>query len=129
MSIQRITEDDTLILVNEAGEEIVRIRESVEEGSALIQPTGQLSSEVAHDVEDEFVAMALTCSNVVIDMEQVSYISNAVIRTILDLQHMIDARQGMLILRNLSAEVYQTFEDMGIEDVFMIEGFNEATEG
>lgn len=121
MSIERFTQGDTLILTSEEEGEVLRLRERICDKTAVIEPAGKLSSEVVHDVEDELVSMALVCDNVVIDMDKVDYISNAVIRVILDLQHLIDSRQGELRLRRLSSDVYRVFEDMGIEDIFMIE--------
>ena len=120
MSIGRFTAGDILILTSDRDGETVKIRESLKDGIALIEPEGRLSSEMAQDIEDEFTTMAILGDRVTIDLGQVNYISNAVIRVLLDLQHLIDERKGNMVLRNLSDEVYGTFEDMGIEDVFMI---------
>ena len=120
MSIGRFTAGDILILASDRDGETVKIRESLKDGIALIEPEGRLSSEMAQDIEDEFTTMAILGDRVTIDLGQVNYISNAVIRVLLDLQHLIDERKGNMVLRNLSDEVYGTFEDMGIEDVFMI---------
>ena len=120
MSIGRFTAGDILILTSDRDGETVKIRESLKDGIALIEPEGRLSSEMAQDIEDEFTMMAILGDRVTIDLGKVNYISNAVIRVLLDLQHLIDERKGNMVLRNLSDEVYGTFEDMGIEDVFMI---------
>ncbi len=120
MSIGRFTAGDILILTSDRDGETVKIRESLKDGIALIEPEGRLSSEMAQDIEDEFTTMAILGDRVTIDLGKVNYISNAVIRVLLDLQHLIDERKGNMVLRNLSDEVYGTFEDMGIEDVFMI---------
>ena len=52
---------------------------------------------------------------------EAGYISNAMIRSFLELQHLMDAKNGELILKGLSDDVFRVFEDMGVEDVFMIE--------
>lgn len=120
MSIGSFTAGNMLILTSDRDGETVKIRESLQGETALIEPEGRLSSEMAQDIEDEFTTMAILGNRLIIDLEKVNYISNAVIRVLLDLQHLIDEKKGDMVLRNLSDEVYRTFEDMGIEDVFMI---------
>ena len=120
MSIGSFTAGNMLILTSDRGGETVKIRESLQGETALIEPEGRLSSEMAQDIEDEFTTMAILGNRLIIDLEKVNYISNAVIRVLLELQHLIDEKKGDMVLRNLSDEVYRTFEDMGIEDVFMI---------
>ena len=120
MSIGSFTAGNMLILTSDRDGETVKIRESLQGETALIEPEGRLSSEMAQDIEDEFTTMAILGNRLIIDLEKVNYISNAVIRVLLELQHLIDEKKGDMVLRNLSDEVYRTFEDMGIEDVFMI---------
>ena len=121
MKIERIISGDTLILENESGEELLRLHESTDRTVSRASISGKLINEVVHDVEDEMVALSLVSDTLVIHMKGVSYITNAMIRTILELQHLMDSRDGELILKDLSDEVYGAFEDMGMEDVFMIE--------
>ena len=120
MSIGSFTAGNMLILTSDRDGATVKIRESLQGETALIEPEGRLSSEMAQDIEDEFTTMTILGNRLIIDLEKVNYISNAVIRVLLDLQHLIDEKKGDMVLRNLSDEVYRTFEDMGIEDVFMI---------
>lgn len=120
MSIGSFTAGNMLILTSDRDGETVKIRESLQGESAIIEPEGRLSSEMAQDIEDEFTTMAILGNRLIIDLKKVNYISNAVIRVLLELQHLIDEKKGDMVLRNLSDEVYGTFEDMGIEDVFMI---------
>lgn len=120
MSIGSFTAGNMLILTSDRDGETVKIRESLQGETALIEPEGRLSSEMAQDIEDEFTTMAILGNRLIIDLEKVNYISNAVIRVLLELQHLIDEKKGDMVLRNLLDEVYRTFEDMGIEDVFMI---------
>ena len=81
----------------------------------------QVHEAVVHDVEDELVALSLASEKVIIDLNEAGYISNAMIRSFLELQHLMDAKNGELILKGLSDDVFRVFEDMGVEDVFMIE--------
>ena len=121
MKIERIISGDTLILSDESGEELLRLQESTDGTVSHASISGKLINEIVHEVEDELVALSLVSEKLMVDMKGVSYISNAMIRTILELQHLMDSKSGELILMNLSGEVYGVFEDMGMEDVFMIE--------
>ena len=112
---------DCLVLENPESGECIRIRETIHEGSALIAPEGRLTMEMVHDLEDELTSMSLICSNVTIDMGQVEYIANSVIRMILEIQHMVDSRGGTMKICIAGEDVWPRFEEMGLEDVFDIE--------
>ena len=121
MRIERVIADDTLILNSETGQELLRLRESTDGTAACAAVSGRLINEIVHDVEDELVALSLASEKVIIDLNEAGYISNAMIRSFLELQHLMDAKNGELILKGLSDDVFRVFEDMGVEDVFMIE--------
>ena len=121
MSIERVIAGDTLILNSETGQELLRLRESTDGTAACVAVSGRLINEIVHDVEDELVALSLASEKVIIDLNEAGYISNAMIRSFLELQHLMDAKNGELILKGLSDDVFRVFEDMGVEDVFMIE--------
>lgn len=121
MNIERVIAGDTLILNSETGQELLRLRESTDGTNTCAAVSGRLINEIVHDVEDELVALSLASEKVIIDMNETSYISNAMIRSFLELQHLMDAKNGEIVLKGLSDEVFRAFEDMGVEDVFMIE--------
>ena len=50
-----------------------------------------------------------------------SLVSNAVLRSMLDVQHMIDALGGELTIRGVGPRVLSRFEEMGLDGVFEIE--------
>ncbi|MDO4868832.1 MAG: STAS domain-containing protein [Bacillota bacterium] len=120
MSIQRIIEGDTLILRNDAEGEILRLRETMADRSATVESAGRFTGEIVNDVQDELVAMALASDKLVLDMKAVDYISSAMLKCLLELQHLIDSRQGELILTGLSEQIYEAFEEEGLEDLFII---------
>ena len=120
MRINRTMKDDLLVLTNPETGEQVEIRETIEGGEAVITPSGRLTTEMTHDLEDELTAMALSCRRIEIRMQEVAYISNSVIRMILQVQHMVDARSGEMFLQELPPQIYAVFEDMGLDGILDI---------
>ena len=128
MSISRVIEDDCLILENTESGETIRIRESIEEGRARLQPEGRLTQEMAQDLEDELTSMVLMCRHVTIDLTEVRYISNSVIHTILKIQHMMDSQDKTLKISGVGDSIWTRFAEMGLEDVFDLERRQEFTQ-
>ena len=121
MGINREVMDETLVLKDTETGKDIEIRETVEEGCMTISPKGDLSTSIAHDLEDELTSAVLVCRNVTLDMGEVSSISNSVIRMLLDVQHVVDSVDGELKLRDLEDGVMSQFREMGLEAVFDIE--------
>ena len=121
MSINRKMIDDHLVLENTESGESTEIWESIEDGCAFIAPKGDLTVDVTNDLEDELTSMVLTCSNMVIDMTQVHHIASSVLRMMLNIQNMVDARDGDLIIKGVRSDVMDKFEELGLDSVFDIE--------
>lgn len=121
MGINREVMDETLVLKDTETGKDIEIRETIEEGCMTISPKGDLSTSIAHDLEDELTSAVLVCRNVTLDMGEVSSISNSVIRMLLDVQHVVDSVDGDLKLRDLEDGVMSQFREMGLEAVFDIE--------
>lgn len=121
MGLKRKMEGDLLILENPENGERILIHESIKDGEAWIAPEGRLGIEAVHDLEDELTSMALICSCVTLDLSSVDYMANSVFRTILDVQHTVDNRNGALRIRGVSDSLWSKFEEMGLEDVFDLE--------
>lgn len=112
---------DFLVLENPESGERVRILETIRDGQTQIAPEGRLTMEMAHDLEDELTSMVLMCNDVTLQLQSVEYISNSVIRMILEIQHMVDGRNGSLKIRGVKDHLWNRFEEMGLEDVFDME--------
>ena len=119
--VSRRIAGEMLILENAQTGESLRIHETVEDGVGRIAPDGELTAEMANDLEDELTSLTLLCEEIVIDMKGVSFISNSAIKKILEVQHAVDARDGTLLITGVGASIYKVFEEMGLESVFDIE--------
>ena len=121
MGINREMRDETLILENSENGARITIRETVKDGSVCFAPQGQLTASIVHDLEDELTSIALVCTSISVDMRDVELIDNSVIRMLLDVQHIVDGRDGELVLQNVGPDVFRQFEEMGLDAVFFFE--------
>ena len=128
MSISRTIQGDTLILEDSKTGDRVLIREKISGKSALIAPAGRLTAEMVHDLEDELTSILFICSKIVIDMKSVQSISNTVINSFLNVQHMVDSREGKMILIGVDDPVWEKFKALHLEEVFIIERVQQTQE-
>lgn len=121
MAISRQMKDETLILENTESGESIEILETVNEDHVRITPKGELTGNIAHDLEDELTAIGIACHNIVFDMGEVTMIDKPIIRMMLDVQHMIDGFEGEFIITGIRSGVMEQFEEMGLDAVFDIQ--------
>lgn len=118
--INRRTEGNCLFLEDINGKNIVILKEILQGKELTIELNGSLTSDTTHDFEDEIVAFSIMCDRIILDFKELTYISNSVIKVLLQLEHMMEAKDGELIIKNMEGKVRTSFEEMGLEDVFYI---------
>lgn len=110
------------IIFTDGQEHILTITEQETENGILMCLSGQLRSDVAHDVYDELVALTTVGANIVVDFKEVTYIAPTLQNTLLIVQQKMDSMgKGTLLLRGMSKEIYREFEKSGEADLLMIE--------
>ena len=118
--INRRTEGNCLFLEDVNGKTIVILKEILQGKELTIELNGSLTSDSTHDFEDEIVAFSIMCERIILDFKELTYISNSIIKILLQLEHMMEAKDGELIIKNMGDKVRTSFEEMGLEDVFYI---------
>lgn len=118
--MNRRTEGNCLFLENDNGETIVILKEILQKKELTIEINGALTSDTTHDFEDEIVAFSIMCEKITLDFKELTYISNSVIKVLLQLQHMMEENDAEVIIKNMNEKVRTSFEEMGLEDVFYI---------
>lgn len=122
MSYTRNIVEDTIVIVDENGKEIVCIRESADDESMCFALKGELLNEVAYELEDELVAGLSVRNHIVIDMAQLTYIASVGLRSLIKIQNMIDTKgSGEMTLCNLGDGIKQIFIQNGFLELFTIE--------
>ncbi len=96
---------------------VLTVLESLEETGVLIKLTGELRSDVAHDMLDELTAIVTSGAQVSLDFSGVTYIANAVQEVLVTVQQNIETiGVGAMQLQALPAPILQEFESTGIID-------------
>jgi anti-sigma B factor antagonist len=90
-------------------------------GSVLtVSLKGRLDTLTAPKLESELNMLTVGCSELILDLTHLEYISSAGLRTILRLKEQMDVVSGMKI-RNVNAGVMEIFEITGLTSVLTIE--------
>lgn len=121
MMLNRRIEGNTLIL-EEGATTVLTIEEQETDTGILMKLAGQLRSDVAHDIQDELIALTTVGANVEVDFEKVSYISSTTQHVFLRVQQKMDSmRRGSLLLRKMPDSIFREFERTGASELLMID--------
>lgn len=116
--------DDGVIHYSENGKEFFSVAETINEKKDQIELilSGSFRSEVVSSVQDELLALASLNKDILIDMQKLSYISNAAQESLLlTQQHMDATRKGSFVLINLPQKIYDDFDRIGLTQLLEIE--------
>lgn len=114
--------DGESIVYDDGTTVVLTIGEKSADQGIILSLNGQLRSELAHDIQDELVALATVGANIVVDFEKVTYISPTTQHIFLRVQQKMDTMgKGTLLLRKLPKEIFLEFEKTGASELLMIE--------
>lgn len=101
---------------------VLSMLEKKENGFIVVEVSGDINNEVAHEFEDEIMALISVFDKVKIDMGNVTYIASLAMKALLSVQQIIDEKENSeFVLTNLSENVRENFELSGLSDVLYIE--------
>lgn len=93
-----------------------------QDGNAVIvEIVGRLNTNTAPQLEGELQDVIGSTLELVLDCENLEYISSAGLRVILSTQKAMSRRRGSLVVRNVKPEIYEVFEMTGFLDFLTIE--------
>lgn len=119
--LSRKMEADAIVFYDGA-DRILTIRETEEDICIVLEMTGELRSDVAHDILDELIAFATVGADIVVDFKNVTYIAPTTQHIFLRAQQKMDAiGKGTLTLKRLPEMIYHAFEKTGAAELLMIE--------
>lgn len=91
------------------------------EGETLtVAPIGRLDTTTAPEFEKTLDALLNGVTNLILDMEKITYVSSAGLRAILKLQKLMQKR-GKMTLTGVNDDVREIFEITGFADILQIE--------
>ena len=119
--IQTIFDTDCLRFVD-GDRTVLTMQEEEIEGGFILKLSGELRSDVAHDVYDEMVALITVGMDIIVDFEGVTYIT----ATTQDIFRRVQIKsdelgKGSLTLCHLPRKILAEFESTGASELLMIE--------
>ena len=121
--ITRRMNDGVLEICDERQCVLLSIAETINDKTITISLTGQIKNEVAHELEDEIMAVLSVCSDIILDFSNVYYIASLALKSLLSIQLMVDEIEGATMkLVGVSSDVMETLKESGLSEILMIEG-------
>ena len=99
---------------------MLKILKTLSDDNAVLALEGRLDTVTSPDLEKEIVALSEDVSKLVLDFEQLTYVSSAGLRVLLIAQKLMDKRGGMKIV-HVNADINEILEITGFADILTIE--------
>ena len=106
----RSTNQNELVFMTDAGDEIARITEKLEKHIAVLTLSGTLNTELSFDLGDELKALLMTGCHVTLDMQAVTHLSAPIGSVLLNSQNDAEHYGKRLLLRHVPACVMETLK-------------------
>ena len=106
--------DNEILYTQEDGAEIARMKEELQQTTALVTLSGALTTELSYDLGDELKALLMTGCHVRLDMQQVTRISAAIGDILLKTQHDAEHYHKRLVLCRVSEAVVKTLKSSNL---------------
>lgn len=99
----------------------MEINKTLENGKAEVKISGRIDTVSSPLLEQELNEILPQTDEIVLDFEDVEYISSAGLRILLVLTKLLKAKDGKLTLINVQKVVKDVFEITGFDNIFNIE--------
>lgn len=96
------------------------ITKAADENVLTLKIAGRLDTNTAPQLESEIQESIEGVRKLILNFEELVYVSSAGLRVILAAQKQMN-RQGSMIIRNVNSTVMEVFEITGFEDILTIE--------
>ncbi len=120
--MHRAVNEDTLILTDEAGEEILRLKETLSDDVFELTATGRIFGEAMLELEDELMAAVMSNRSILLDFTNVVSISSEVLDIILAAQQQVEKNDRLrFTLKGPRKKVSEILHDTGFDQLINIE--------
>ena len=89
--------------------------------SIIVSVSGRLNTGTAPELDKELSEVVQGTDSIVLDLQDLAYISSAGLRVVLSTQKAMNRKQGSLVVRNCKPEILEVFEMTGFVDFLTIE--------
>ncbi|MCR5451314.1 MAG: STAS domain-containing protein [Lachnospiraceae bacterium] len=100
----------------------MKVTETRSEDKITLSVEGRIDTTTAPELQNCILAAFQKGNNIVVDFEEVAYISSAGLRSLLIGQKTAASKGGKMVLANVSDTVMEIFDTTGFSDILNFEG-------
>lgn len=97
------------------------IEQEMQQATTIIRLSGRLDTSTAPQLEAKLRDVLKETKELVLDFETLEYISSAGLRVLLAAQKQMNAKNGIMKVRNACESIMEVFEITGFTDILSIE--------
>ena len=98
----------------------MQIKAYEENGASVIAPCGKIDHVTVGEFEEKMSELGTHNDSLVLDMNDVEYVSSAALRAILNANDQVSEKGGSLTLRNVNKKIMEIFNITGFADYLNI---------
>lgn len=98
----------------------MEIVETKDENCLIMKIIGELDTLSSPELNDKLNSIDINISKLILDLKELNYISSSGIRELVTALKIMDAREGVLILKNVGDFVLKVLSSSGIKSMFKI---------
>jgi anti-sigma B factor antagonist len=91
-----------------------------ENGASVIAPSGKIDHVTVGEFEEKMSKLGEQTDELVLDMNEVEYVSSAALRAILNINDLMADKGGSFTLKNVNKKVMEIFSITGFADYLNI---------
>ena len=96
------------------------INKILEEDKLTVKLEGRLDTNTAPELEKELKNDIPDVKELILDFEELKYISSAGLRVVLQTQKIMMSKQGSMVVENVNDLIMEIFETTGFKDILTI---------
>ena len=98
----------------------MEIKKNVQDATLELKLSGRLDTTTAPQLEAELNESAEGITELILDFEELEYISSAGLRVLLSAQKLMN-KQGSMVIKNVCADIMEVFDITGFSDILTVE--------
>lgn len=98
----------------------MEIKKNVQDATLELKLSGRLDTTTAPQLEAELNESAEGITELILDFEELEYISSAGLRVLLSAQKLMN-KQGSMVIKNVCADIIEVFDITGFSDILTVE--------
>ena len=97
------------------------VERKMENDKIILELNGEITAMTAEQLSTTIKTAIGETDNLALDFTNVEYVASAGLRVLLEAKKLLDAKNGKLVIRNVSKSVMHIFEITGFSDIIDLE--------